>query len=135
MVTVISQYCSGSAPGAEGLSDSSSWRSLAHATYRASPLITPSPTQSSRVAVLPPRGWPDLHHDENRLCILFTRCLRRNFSSPYIKGLRKGDQPRQQKRKTLPEFTSSHGHTKVTTICRTTIDEKAQNLPKMIFDN
>ena len=34
-----------------------------------------------------------------------------------------------------PELTSSHGHTKITTIYRKTIDEKDQNLPGKIFYN
>ena len=32
-----------------------------------------------------------------------------------------------------PHLTSSQEHTKTTTICRTTLDEKAQNLPEKIF--
>lgn len=34
-----------------------------------------------------------------------------------------------------PELTSSHKHTKSTTMCRTTLDEKDQNLPEKIFYN
>ena len=34
-----------------------------------------------------------------------------------------------------PELTSSHGHTKITTIYRATIDEKDQNLTEKIFCN
>ena len=34
-----------------------------------------------------------------------------------------------------PEFTSSHEQTKITTICRKTIDEKDKNLPENIFYN
>ena len=34
-----------------------------------------------------------------------------------------------------PELTSSHGHTKITTIYEGTIDEKEQNLAEKIFYN
>ena len=34
-----------------------------------------------------------------------------------------------------PELTTSHGNTKITTICRTTIDEKDQNLQEKILYN
>ena len=34
-----------------------------------------------------------------------------------------------------PELTSSHKYTKITTIFRTTISEKYQNLPEKIFYN
>lgn len=32
-----------------------------------------------------------------------------------------------------PKLASSHGHTKITTICRKTIDEKDQNLSEKIL--
>ena len=34
-----------------------------------------------------------------------------------------------------PEFTSYHGHTKITAIYRATIDEKDKNLAEKIFYN
>ena len=34
-----------------------------------------------------------------------------------------------------PELTSSHGHTKITTVYRAIIDEKDQNLVEKIFYN
>ena len=34
-----------------------------------------------------------------------------------------------------PELIASHGHTKITIIYRTTIDEKDQNLPEKISNN
>ena len=34
-----------------------------------------------------------------------------------------------------PELTSSHEHTKIPTICRIALDEKAWNLPEKIFYN
>ena len=34
-----------------------------------------------------------------------------------------------------PELISSHGHTKITTIYRTTIYEKNRNLPEKLFYN
>ena len=34
-----------------------------------------------------------------------------------------------------PELSSSHRCTKITTMCRTTISEKNQNLPEKIFYN
>ena len=34
-----------------------------------------------------------------------------------------------------PKLISSHEHTKITTICRTTINEHDQNLPEKIFQN
>ena len=34
-----------------------------------------------------------------------------------------------------PQFTSSHGNTKITTIFQTTINEKDENLPEKIFYN
>ena len=34
-----------------------------------------------------------------------------------------------------PELTSSHKHTKITTNCKTTTNEKDQNLPEEILHN
>ena len=33
-----------------------------------------------------------------------------------------------------PELTSSHGHTKITTIYRATIDVRVSNLPEKIYN-